>query len=393
LALRTHAWKRPAVLGLMVLGVTASASPARQITTLIYVTGGPDAAAAFRAHARKISIIAPQTFSIDAQGFVAGAVPPPLMEIAAQYRVGVMPLIVNRDFDQRLMQTVLDSPQARARAIRYLIYYALRDGLLGFQFDFENIHYTYRGRFTAFFREAACEFHKHGLQLSVAVVGRKGDARGGGLPDGYEDWSGVYDYAGLAQYADFISVMAYEEHGLNDDPGPVAGLPWVRGIALYSAKTIGAPLVSLGLPLYGMRWEAAAPSSARRADDAPHSTANGAWYARWIAYSETAAALMTMPAAWDKKEQSPHLSFDNQGRHVVLWFENARSLQAKIQLARALGFAGISAWVLGQEDPAFWNLLDASKVRHLGKPPATGALEPRSKNAVRAMLADSHSGK
>jgi hypothetical protein len=40
------------------------------------------------------------------------------------------------------MHTVLDAPESRASAIRYLVYYALRDGYLGFHFDFENIHYT-----------------------------------------------------------------------------------------------------------------------------------------------------------------------------------------------------------------------------------------------------------
>ena len=98
------------------------------------------------------------------------------------------------------MHTVLDSPAARARAIRYLIYYALRDGYLGFQFDCENIHYTYRDKFTAFFREAAREFHRHGLELSAAVVGRLDDTRDSNSPGGYENWSGVYDYAAMAKW-------------------------------------------------------------------------------------------------------------------------------------------------------------------------------------------------
>src|SRR5215469_16269323 len=105
-----------------------------------------------------------------------------------------MPLVTNRGFKQPLMHTVLDEPESRARAIRYLVYYALRDGYLGFQFDFENIHYTYRDRFTAFFKEAAKEFRKHRLQLSAAIVGRESDTRDGNSPGGYENCSGVYDY-------------------------------------------------------------------------------------------------------------------------------------------------------------------------------------------------------
>jgi hypothetical protein len=38
---------------------------------------------------------------------------------------------------------------------------------------------------------------------------------------------------------------------------------------------------------------------------------------------------------------------------VSVWVEDARSMQAKIRLARKMGFQGISTCALGQEDPAF----------------------------------------
>src|SRR5215471_1329911 len=187
------------------------------ITTLIYLVNRPDSIESFRAHAAKISIIAPQTFSMDAQGFVLGEVPPEVMRIASENHVAVTPLVVNRGFSQPLMHTVLDTPESRARVIRYLIYYALRDGYQGFQFDYENIHYTYRDKFTKFFEEAARAFHKRGLQLSAAIVGRLDDTRKSNSPGGYDNGSGVYDYGQLGKHADFISVMAYAEHGASDD--------------------------------------------------------------------------------------------------------------------------------------------------------------------------------
>jgi spore germination protein YaaH len=352
-------------------GAGAPKKPA--ITMLMYLVNRPDSIASFRAHAERISIVAPQTFSMDEHGFVMGEVPPEVMRIAREKRVAVTPLVTNRGFRQPLMHTVLDSPEARARTIRYLVYYALRDGYQGFQFDYENIHYTYRDKFTVFFCEAAREFHRHGLEISAAVVGRQNDTRNGNSPGGYDNWSGVYDYAAMGKAADYISIMAYAEHGNTADPGPVAGLPWVTRIAQYSAETIPPRKISLGVPFYAQRWDAA---------DGPRK-----WRGRSARYRDAAAAMAATPAVWDERESAPHLSFQTDGRPTELWYEDARSLGAKMKLAHEMGFRGVSAWVLGQEDPAFWDSLDAWTVRHPRKQLRTGTLDERSRKATRELAA------
>jgi spore germination protein YaaH len=366
------------LLWLPLVAAAASAAPKPAITTLMYLVNRPDSIASFRAHAEKISIVAPQTFYMDAQGFVQGEVPAEVLRIATEKHVAVTPLVVNRGFNQPLMHTVLDTPVSRARAIRYLLYYALRDGYSGFQFDYENIHYTYRDKFTLFFREAAREFHHHKLQLSAAVVGRQNDTRNSRSPGGYDNWSGVYDYGEMGKHADFISLMAYAEHGATADPGPVAGLPWVRRISEYSATTMPAAKISLGVPFYAMRWDAADPPAK--------------WRGRSARFSD-AAAVTGAQAVWDETENAPHLSFDSNGRRTELWFENARSLQAKMKLAREMGFQGISAWVLGQEDPAFWESLDEWQVSHPQSGLLSGTLEERSKKAARALKGAAASAK
>jgi spore germination protein YaaH len=364
------------LLALAAAPVAGAAPRKPEITTLMYLVDRPDSIASFQEHADRVSIIAPQTFSMDEKGFIGGSVPAEVLSVAGEKGVAVMPLVTNRGFKQPLMHTVLDDPEARARAIRYLAYYALRDGYLGFQFDYENIHYTYRDKFTVFFREAAQEFHRHKLQISAAIVGRLDDTRNSNSPGGYDDWSGVYDYRELGKWADFLSVMAYAEHGSTADPGPVAGLPWVKAIAQYSADTIGARKVSLGVPFYGQRWDAIDPAPAAPARK---------WRGRSARYSDAATAMKTAEPQWDETEESPHLSFDANGRHTELWYENARSLAVKMQLAHDAGFAGISAWVIGMEDPGFWETLDHWRIRHPRAHQASGSLDQRSKRAARLL--------
>jgi hypothetical protein len=79
---------------------------------------------------------------------------------------------------------------------------------------------------------------------------------------------------------------------------------------------------------------------------------------------------------------------DDTGRHE-LWYEDARSFQANAELKAAHQLAGISAWVLGQEDPGVWELLGRDyRVRHPRAQRLTGTFEQRSKAAARNFRAN-----
>ena len=331
------------------------------LTVLMYMVNSPASIASFREHADSISVVAPQCFGMDADGFISGEVPPEVLQIARIHHVALMPLVTNRGFQQDLMHTVLDNPESRARAIRYLLYYALRDGYIGFQFDYENIRYTYRDRFTLFFKEAAVLFHRHGLQLSAALVGRYSDDRNAASPGGFDNWSGVYDYGELGRSADFLSIMAYPQHAGFSEPGALAGVPWVRQIAQYTVQQMPARKVSLGVPLYGERWTAVASpagtGSAAFVQDFVQDnegTVNQKWKARGVPFSVVAPLTGDHAPVWDEADQAHHLSYVAEGARTELWYEDALSLAPKLRLAAAAGFAGISGWVLGHEDPAIW---------------------------------------
>jgi spore germination protein YaaH len=334
----------------------------------MYLVNRPASLASFEAHWRYVSIIAPQCFTMDAQGFISGEVPPAVAEIARQHGVALMPLVTNRGFNQPLMHTVLDSPESRARAIRYLLYYALRDGYIGFQFDYENIKAFYRDKFSQFFHEAAVEFHRHHLLLTAAVVGKS-------VPGGSDDWSGVYDYPRLARDADFLSIMAYPEHAAFSGPGPLAGLPWVRKIVEFTRSTMPARKISLGVPLYGFHWTAPDENAAK-------------WQGRSSGYTATSTVIAGKSPEWRDDESAYRVTFtDSAGRHE-LWYEDARSVGEKLALAASHKLAGISAWALGQEDPAVWDLLARDyHIRHPRPRLVTGSFDLRSKAAARRLAA------
>jgi spore germination protein len=61
---------------------------------------------------------------------------------------------------------------------------------------------------------------------------------------------------------------------------------------------------------------------------------------------------------YDEIAQSPFFTYkDSQGRLHEVWFEDARSAQAKFETVKEYGLSGISYWALGYPFPQNWTLL------------------------------------
>jgi spore germination protein YaaH len=383
-----------ALIALVVLcaAVAQAATPHKPaLTTLMYLVNRPASIASFQQNWRQISIIAPQCFTMDAEGFVSGEVPATVLEAARAHGVALMPLVTNLKFNQPLMHTVLDTPALRARAIRYLLYYALRDGYIGFQFDYENIHYTYRERFTTFFHEAAREFHRHGLLLTAAVVGKYSDDRNSESPGGFDNWSGVYDYRRLGKDADFLSIMAYPQHAGFSGPGPLAGYPWVQKIVEFTRSSMPPRKISLGIPLYGFHWTALAPGEKPGQAAFVQDNAGPAvkkWKGQSLTFDTARQLHAKAQPEWNETERAHRVVFtEADGQHEA-WYEDARSLTPKLQLATERRLAGVSGWVLGQEDPELWQVLARDfRVIHPRTPKISGTPEQQAKLAARKLRA------
>lgn len=62
---------------------------------------------------------------------------------------------------------------------------------------------------------------------------------------------------------------------------------------------------------------------------------------------------------FDERAQAPHFNYvDAQGNQHVVWFEDARSIRARLNLVKKYGLRGVSYWVLGNEFPQNWFLID-----------------------------------
>src|SRR6185436_7275719 len=98
-------------------------------------------------------------------------------------------------------------------------------------------------RFVGWLAEA---LHNEGKMLALAIPAKERDATVG--------WAGAFDYAALGQYADLITVMAYEFRGPFSGPGSVAPHDWVNNVLAFATSQMPAEKVLLGLAFYGYDW-------------------------------------------------------------------------------------------------------------------------------------------
>jgi spore germination protein YaaH len=336
------------------------AGHAQQAKSLFYLTRDPKSVRSFLAHADKIDILVPAWYSVDADGLVSGGANPLVLETARKEHVPVMPIVANGDFAQEEFHKLLKNPVAKESMIAQLIRDCKENGYTGFQFDFEDVHWTDRDALSDMVREAAAAFHKEGLQLTIATVpnapGQPGE--GGFSAWIYENWRGAYDLKTLAQSADLICLMTYDQHTRWTAPGPVAGWAWTTGNLDYALKFVPAQKLSLGIPLYGYHWFAGTPT---KSDDNSGYKPNPS-----AEYIGTDDALDLAKAygghiEWDPTDRAAWFYFYRADMREWIFFTDARTFEERYKLVKERGLQGFCSWVLGTEDPAIWDLLPAHK--------------------------------
>ena len=219
-------------------------------------------------------------------------------------------------------------------------------GLDGVNVDIENVTESQRGQYAEFVRLLRLKIPAR-KEVSVAVAAN---------PNGWKTgWHGSYDYAALAKNADHLMMMTYDEHYEGGPSGPVAGIGFVENSIKYALSQTTADKLVVGLPFYGRIW----------------SVNNNSVMGKGIAIDTINSMIKDYKAAvtFDAASQSPKAEFeiktgDKQyvvggkpllpGKYVV-WFEDSRSLQAKLSLVRKYDLKGAGSWALGQEDASIWN--------------------------------------
>ena len=319
---------------------------------LFYMTDSPSSVRSFLAHSSKIGILVPAWYLVDGNGLVSGGPNPLVLDVARKQHLPVMPIVGNSGKDA--LHSLLANKTAQMAMTSALLRESKEYGYVGIQIDFEDISWTDRDALSATVKETANALHSEGLQLTIATVpNAPGSAGKSGFAKWiYEDWRGAYDLKALAQSADLICLMTYDQHTPWTPPGPVAGWDWTVENLDYALKYVPKDKLSLGIPLYGYHWLAGSPITKDK-----------------VSKSNITTETITTPDAllleheyngvpqWDSYDRTVWFYIYRDQTREWVFYTDGRTFEDRYNLARNRGIQGFCAWVLGDEDPAIWNLL------------------------------------
>lgn len=264
-------------------------------------------------------------------------------EIARQYGNALMMVVTNIEegqFSGELGRSILESTAVQNLMLDNIIAQAKRTGYRDIHFDFEFLPGDLRELYIEFLRRAADRLHSEGLMVSAALAPKTSATQQG-------QWYEAHDYGAIGQIVDFVVIMTYEWGYSGGPPMAVSPIDKVEEVLRYALTEIPANKIMMGQNLYGYDW------TLPFVEGGPFARAVSPQTAILLARDNGAEIL------FDPIAQAPHFNyFDAEGLEHKVWFEDARSIQAKFNLLKELGLRGISYWKLGLPFPQNWLLIE-----------------------------------
>jgi spore germination protein len=324
-----------------VLVIPARQRPVIDVNGYIYILG-QEAVPIIREDGRHLTYLSPFAYRIREDGSLQPIDDLPAIAAAYEQRAVPMMSIVNftaTELGQNLAHVVLSNLNIVQRLLTNIINIMKEKRYRGLNIDFEAVLPADREYYNRFIQLAVDRLHPEGFFVSSALAPKTGAEQPGLL---YE----AHDYPAHGRILDFVILMTYEWGYRKGPPQAISPLNRIREVLDYAVSVIPRNKIFFGFQIYGRDWLL------------PHVQGQEA---ETFSNQEALQRAIRFGATiqYDTVAQSPFYRYrDNQGRLHEVWFEDARSAQAKFDTVKAYGLRGISYWALGFPFPENWTLLE-----------------------------------
>ncbi len=270
-----------------------------------------------------------------------------IVELARQYGVAPLMLIASLGergtFDSELSSDFLADPAAQELLIEEIAMTLAQKRYGGVEVDFEYVEGELAEEYVAFVRNLRERLSPLGYVTFVSLAPKTSGEQAGLLYEGH-------DYRGMGEAADKTFLMTYEWGYTYGPPMAVSPLDKVTDVVDYAVSVIPPEKILLGVPNYGYNWTLPFVQGESRAQSL------GNVQAAELAGAKRAAI------EYDEVAEAPFFRYFDRvdGRPVehIVWFENANSVRAMLDLVQRYGLDGIGVWNGMRYFPQLWQVLN-----------------------------------
>ena len=243
-------------------------------------------------------------------------------------------------FSSDLAHTVLTDEEVQARLLDSIVSLIREKDYYGLNIHFAYIQPFDRDSYSAFVCRAASRLHPLGCPVFTAIAPREGAAQEGFL-------CSAHDYAAHGRYADKVILMTCEWGYTYSAPQAVSPVNRIRRVLDYAVTVMPAGKILLGFSNCAYDW-----TLPWKQGTAARVLSN--------ASAQELAASRRAEIEYDRSAEAPYFNyFDASNRRHVVWFEDARSIRARLSLVGEYGLSGISLWTADRLWLPVYSLLES----------------------------------
>lgn len=241
-------------------------------------------------------------------------------------------------FNSELASTILNNPNKQNTFINNIISVVSDKNYSGVDIDFEYLYPEDREAYNQFLRNLKARLVPLNKVLSVAVAPKYRDNQQGVL---YE----AHDYRTIGEIADRVIIMTYEWGYVYGEPMAISPLSEVEAVISYAVTRIPANKILMGMPNYAYDW--AVPY-------VEGTSANTITNTRALEIALENGATIN----FDNRAQAPYFNYTTTtGKNRIVWFDDARSIDARLNLVSKYNLAGISYWTINNFSAVNYSVL------------------------------------